>query len=155
MRLGGALIGCGLLLARAAAADAVLSCRWVPGAAAVAYSSTDDGGSLATDVRALMQGIPLVTPEGETPRFPSLSAARPAHETEPLVCANREREPVDGVLELTFTRRVRLGIDYTLGRCRLFYRCPPASVDGTPVAPERLLSVPGDAAARTRDAPSD
>jgi hypothetical protein len=154
MRLGGALAGCVLLLARAAAADGVLSCRWAPGAAAVAYSFTD-GNSAPTDVRALMQGALLATTGGAAPGFPSLSAAHPAHETEPLVCANRERDPVDGVLELTFTRRVRLGIDYTLGRCRLFYRCPPVSEDGTLAPPERLLSAPGEAAARMRDAPSE
>jgi len=153
MRLAGALVGCSLLLARAAAADAVLSCRWAPGAAAVVYAFTGDRGAPATDVRALMQGVPLVTAGGDPPSFPSLSAARPAHETEPLVCANLEPEPVDGVLELTFTRRVRLGIDYTLGRCRLFYRCPAASAD--PAAPERLLATPGDSAARMCDAPSD
>jgi len=154
MRLGGAIVGCGLLLARAAAADGLLSCRWAPDAAAVAYSSTDAGGA-ATDVRALMQGVLLATAGGDAPRFPSLSAARPAHETEPLVCANRERAPTDGVLELTFTRRVRLGIDYTLGRCRLFYRCPPASENGTPAAPERLLSATGDAAGPMRDAATE
>jgi hypothetical protein len=154
MRLGGALVGCGLLLARAAAADGVLSCRWAPGAAAVAYSATGEDGA-ATAVRALMQGVSLATAGGDAPSFPSLSAARPAHETAPLVCANLESEPVDGMLELTFTRRVRLGIDYTLGRCRLFYRCPPTSENGTPAAPERLLVAPGDAASRMRDAPAE
>jgi hypothetical protein len=119
----------------------------------VVYAFAGDKGAPATDVRALMQGVPLATAGGDAPSFPSLSAARPAHETEPLVCANLEPEPIDGVLELTFTRRVRLGIDYTLGRCRLFYRCPPASAD--PTAPERLLSTPGDPAARMHDAPND
>jgi hypothetical protein len=134
-------------VASAAHADGTLSCRWGAGASSLVYEAVPESGAPATDVRALMQGAPLTTLGGDPLRLPSLSAARPAHETPALVCASREREPVDGVLELTFTRRVRFGVEYTLGRCRLYYRCP-AAAEGAPRPPSRLLTTPRDAEAR-------
>ena len=127
-------------VASAAHADGTLSCRWGAGASSVAYEAVPESGAPATDVRALMQGASLTTLGGDPLRLPSLSAAQPAHETPALVCASAERGPVDGVLELTFTRRVRFGVEYTLGRCRLYYRCTPGSPEGGPRPPERLLT---------------
>jgi hypothetical protein len=121
-------------------ADALLRCAWAPESTAVVYASVEEKGAPPTDVRALLQGAPLATGSGEAMRFPSLSATQPERETPALVCARPETEPVVGMLELTFTRRVRLGIEYTLGRCRLFYRCPAAQGDGALRPPERLLS---------------
>ena len=116
--------------------------------------SAEEKGAPATDVRALMQGVLLAAANGEALLFPSLSAAQPEHATVPAVCVDPEREPVDGVLELTFTRRVRLGIDYTLGRCRLFFRCPAADAASSAQPPERLLSVP-TSAAQANEGPSE
>jgi hypothetical protein len=140
-----ALLACAV--AAPAQADGLLTCRWGAGAPSVAYEALQEDGA-ATDVRAVIQGALLRTHGGDPLRLPSLSAAQPAHETPPLVCAVPEREPVDGVIELVFTRRVRFGVEYTLGRCRLYYRCPPAAADGGLQPPARLLSTPPDVEAR-------
>ena len=132
------------LAAGSASADGVLSCRWSDASTGLAYAIVEEKAP-PTDVRALMQGALLASASGEPLRFPSLSSAQPEHETPPLVCTGNEPAPVDGLIKLTFTRRVRMGIEYTLGRCRLRYRCPPAAADGAPRAPERLLSVAGAA----------
>lgn len=144
-----------LLAARAASADAVLSCRWGDASSSVVYALVEEKATASTDVRALLQGAPLAAQDGVPPRFPSLSAAQPAHETPPLACTGGEPAAADGLLELTFTRRVRLGIEYTLGRCRLYYRCPPAAADGSTRLPERVLVAPSPSGAGAVESPSD
>ena len=150
-----AALASGLWLASSAHADALLRCAWAPASTAVVYAASEEKGAPPTDVRAVLQGAPLAAAGGEGLRFPSLTAAQPERETPPLVCASAEREPVDGVLELTFTRRVRLGIEYTLGRCRLFYRCPAAAAEGPPLPPERVLSDAQPMAPRVREAAAE
>jgi hypothetical protein len=142
------------LVPAAMSADGALSCRWQPGTTAIAYGASDGKEALATDVRALVQGAQLIDAGGATPKFDALTPARPARLTEPLVCHGDEREPADGMVELTFSRKVRLGIEYTLGKCQLFYRCPgSASADG-PAPPQLYLGFVGGGAPVSRALPS-
>jgi hypothetical protein len=120
-----------------ASAEGVLGCRWQPGATAIAYSAELGDGSVATDVRALIQGARLADASGAPPVFASLTPAQPTRRTDALFCTEGEAEPADGMIELTFSRRVRLGIEYTLGKCQLFYRCPAAAA--APAAPALYL----------------
>jgi hypothetical protein len=138
-----------LSLPLAALAEGALSCRWQPGSTAVAYAASD--GAEATDVRALFQGAPLVGASGGAPGFASLTRDRAARVSEPLLCASEEGEPADGMLELTFSRKVRLGIEYTLGRCQLFYRCPSGATGL--VAPQLYLGFVGGGAPASRPLP--
>lgn len=124
----------GLLLPGIAAADGVYRCRWQPGASAVEYAASDEA-----DVRALIQGAQLVDADGRAPSFAGLSSKRPEGRTAPLYCRNEETAPADGLLELTFSRRVSFGASYTLARCQLRYRCAGASDGSERIAPERRL----------------
>ncbi len=137
------------LVPAALAADGTLSCRWQPGTTAIAYAASEAKETLATDVRALMQGAPLVAAGGAPPAFASLTPARAMRLTEPLVCQGDDSEPADGMIELTFSRKVRLGIEYTLGKCQLFYRCP-AAVPGELAAPQPYLGFVGSGATAGR-----
>jgi hypothetical protein len=125
----------GLLVPGLASAEGVYGCRWVPGGSAVEYAASEEA-----DVRALLQGAPLVDAEGRAPSFAALSSKRPLGHTASLYCRNEEAEPAEGLLEITFSRRVGFGASYTLASCQLFYRCPAASHVGARVAPLRRLT---------------
>ena len=134
----------------ALSAEGALSCRWQPGTAAIAYAASAGKEALATDVRGLMQGAALVVAAGGPLRFASLTPARGERLTEPLMCQSDEREPADGMIELTFSRKVRLGIEYTLGKCQLFYRCSGAANAGELVPPQLYLGFVGGGAPASR-----
>ncbi len=123
----------------AARSDGGFSCRWESGTTAVAYAAFDAQAALATDVRLMMQGAVLVEPVGRFPRFAALTPSNSARRTEPLQC-QADQAVSDGMLELTFSRRVRLGIEYTLGKCQLFYRCGPPGAGTEPAALQPYLS---------------
>ncbi len=143
---------CALLWAPAAAqADGVIACRWQPGTTAIAYAATTGPEAPATDVRALLQGAPLAEADGAPPRFEALTPARGQRVTAPLLCAPGEREPADGMIELTFSRKVRLGIEYTLAKCQLFYRCAGGE-PGAALAPQLYLDFVRGAAPTSRPA---
>lgn len=138
MRLRLVAISMLLLTPLAARSEGGFSCRWLPGTTQVAYSAFPAKEAAGTDVRAMLQGALLVEASGAFPRFAALTPSDPEAQTAPLICGEAQSAPADGMLELTFTRRVRLGIDYTLGRCQLFYRCP-ARAGEAPAAPELVL----------------
>ena len=115
-------------------------CRWQPGVSAVQYAAFDAKSAQGTDVRVVMQGALLVDAEGRLPAIPALSAKQPVQASVPLVCQGDEPDATDGLLELTFSRRVSLGIEYTLGRCQLRYRCAPAAPGESRNAPQPLVA---------------
>ena len=115
-------------------------CRWQPGAGAVQYAAFDAKSAQGTDVRVVMQGALLVDAEGRLPAFPPLSAKQPVQSTTPLLCQGSVLEATDGLVELTFSRRVSLGIEYTLGRCQLRYRCVPAAAGEASAAPNPVVT---------------
>jgi len=139
------------LVPAALSADGALTWRWQPGTTAISYSAIDGKEALATDVRALLQGAPLVDASGEPLRFESLTSTHSARSTAPLVCQGDESEAADGMIELTFSRKVRLGIEYTLGKCQLFYRCG-AGRPGVAAAPQLYLGFVGGGAPVSRAA---
>jgi hypothetical protein len=133
----------------AAQADGVVACRWQPGTTAILYAASEGKEALATDVRALLQGAPLADADGAPPRFEALTPARSERLTAPLLCAPGESEPADGMIELTFSRKVRLGIEYTLAKCQLFYRCARGEA-ALPQAPQLYLGFVGGGAPAPR-----
>lgn len=117
--------------AQPASADGGFLCRWQADAAQVHYATLGPQESASTDVRAIMQGAVLVDAQGRFPRFVSLTQAQPEQRTEALRC-EVQGFASDGLLQLSFTRRVRFGVEFTLGRCQVFYHCPAAG-EATPV----------------------
>jgi hypothetical protein len=120
-------------------------CRWHPGTTRVDYATFEPKDAADTSVRVLLQGALLVDPAGRFPSFAPVAKDAPARQSEPLACHDVGAETIDGMLELTFARRVRMGIEYTLGRCQLFYRCLGGAAEGTP--PLRLDGPSGGHAA--------
>jgi hypothetical protein len=130
-----------LTLAPAVAhAEGSFWCRWQPGASAVQYAAFDAKSAQGTDVRVVMRGALLVDAEGRLPAFPALSTKQPVQSTAALLCQGDALEATDGLVELTFSRRVSLGIEYTLGRCQLRYRCAPAGAGDARGAPQPLVT---------------
>jgi hypothetical protein len=133
-----------------ASAEGSYWCRWQPGASAVQYAGFDAKSAQGADVRVVMQGALLVDAEGRLPALPALSAKQLVQATPALFCQGDTTEPTDGLLELTFSRRVSLGIEYTLGRCQLRYRCEPNAAGAVPSAPIALSTECSSDRARPR-----
>jgi hypothetical protein len=130
------------LLSASARAEGSFLCRWQPGASAIHYAAFTAKEAAGTDVRVMMQGAALVAEDGSLPSFPPLTARQPAQTTAPLFCQGAELAPTDGALELTFSRRVSFGIEYTLGKCVLRYRCAPRAEAQELLPPAPLLTEP-------------
>lgn len=134
------LLAAALLRPALARAEGGFLCQWSPGTTQVRYAAFGARDEIATDVRAMLQAAVLVDAAGRFPEFPSLTPRQPERLTEPLLC-EAQSVAADGVLQLTFTRRVRLGIEYTLGRCQLFYHCAATPAATAPVAPQPILEL--------------